>query len=63
MLQTFKVYLLERSNLVVGVQIVAADSDDAAVEAARRLPGIQNREVWCGERRIAFIDLMPIEEA
>ena len=62
MSDTYKVYLLERSNLVVAVHFVVADNEEDAVEAARQLPGSQNREVWYGERRVAIIELVPSDQ-
>ena len=49
MSETYKVYLLERSNLVVAVHFVVAENDEEAAQAARQLPGSQTREVWYGE--------------
>ena len=60
--ETYKVYLLERSNLVVAVHFVVAENEKEAVEAARQLPGSQTREVWYGERRVAIIELVPSDE-
>ena len=62
MSETYKVYLLERSNLVVAVHFVVAENEEAAVEAARQLPGYQTREVWYGERLVAIIELVPSDE-
>ena len=62
MSDTYKVYLLERSNLVVAVHFVVADNEEVAVEAAHQLPGSQNREVWYGERRVAIIELVPSDQ-
>lgn len=59
MSKTYKVYLLEQSNHVVAVHFVVADDDAGAVKAARHLPGLENREVWDGERRVAIIELWP----
>ena len=59
MSKTYKVYLLEQSNHVVAVHFVIAADDAGAVEFARRLPGLENREVWDGERRIAIVELGP----
>jgi len=63
MAETYKVYLLERSNHVEEVQFVTADADEAAMEAARKLQGPGKREVWRGERRVGVIDLRQSEES
>ena len=47
---------------MVAVHFIVADNEGAAVEAARQLPGFQNREVWYGERRVAIIELMPSDD-
>ncbi len=62
MAETYKVYLLERSNHVVAVQFVTADDDEAAIKAAAKLQSDGKCEIWHGERHVARIDLTSSDE-
>ena len=51
----YRVYQLNRSGHIHSVELIVAESDAAAEAATRSRTITEDREVWCGARKIAFV--------
>ena len=58
----YRVYRLDRTNHVVEVEWVSADSDDEAIAIARAMKNSGLREVWIGDRLVATITVNTTDE-
>jgi hypothetical protein len=48
----YRLYFVGIDGHFIGVEIIEADDDKAAIEIARTLAGPQPMELWCLDRRV-----------
>jgi hypothetical protein len=60
--ESYRIYRLDRTNLVVEVEWLSATSDDDAIAAARAMPNFDRREVWLGQRLVGTIQVAAADE-
>jgi hypothetical protein len=53
----YRVYCLDGAGKVWAAEWIEADSDSAALDAARRFTDAVGCEVWLGERLVGKVDL------
>jgi hypothetical protein len=53
---TFRVYCLDGAGKVWAAEWIEADSDAAALDAARRFADAVHCEVWLGERLVGKVE-------
>ena len=53
---TYRVYCLDGAGKVWAAEWIEADSDSAALDAARRFAGAVHCEVWRGERLVGKVE-------
>lgn len=54
-MNTFRAFVLDENNRIVRSEILAASSDDEALQAARAFADESDLEIWQGSRRIALM--------
>jgi hypothetical protein len=54
-LDTYRAFLLDDQNRIVGAEVLSATSDETAIDAARPLWQDADIEIWRGSRRIARV--------
>ena len=60
--ESYRIYRLDRANLVVDVEWLSATSDEDAIAAARAMPSFDRREVWLGQRLVGTIQVAAADE-
>jgi hypothetical protein len=56
----YRLYCLDRANKVASAEWIEADSDEAAIEAAKERMNGQQLELWQRSRRIIRLDRKPV---
>lgn len=54
-MNTFRAFVLDENNRIVRSEILAATTDEEALQAARVFSDESDLEIWQGSRRIALM--------